>query len=275
MRQRIKTTEPRIEGAAAWLYEAHRARDRFAPLPADLAPRTLAEAYSIQNEYVGMRAASLGQITGYKIALTTPAMRAMVGLGEPIAGDMLDKTIRRYSSQSVARVHAADYVRLLVEFEIAIELAEDLPAIGAPYDRQRMAQAVAAVMPALELADDRNADYSMLPANPLMLVADNAWNEGAALGEPVRDWKDMDLAALRGVATINGKSVGEGHGRDVIGHPLDALAWIANHLASRGLGLWRGDVVITGSLVTSKFPKAGDRVRFEAGALGAVELLVD
>ena len=45
--------------------------------------------------------------------------------------------------------------------------------------------------------------------------------------------------------------------------------------ASRGLGLWRGDVVITGSLVTSKFPKAGDLVRFEAGQLGAVALHVD
>ncbi len=68
--------------------------------------------------------------------------------------------------------------------------------------------------------------------------------------------------------------MGEGHGRDVMGHPMEALAWIANNLASRGLGLWRGDVVITGSLVTSKFPKAGDVIRFDAGALGAVELNV-
>jgi 2-keto-4-pentenoate hydratase len=35
-----------------------------------------------------------------------------------------------------------------------------------------------------------------------------------------------------------------------------------------------GDIVITGSLVTSKFPQAGDRIRFEAGALGSVELQV-
>jgi 2-keto-4-pentenoate hydratase len=271
MRQRAKSAEPRIERAGAWLYEAHRARDRFAPLPADLAPRSATEAYAIQSEYVGMRAATLGQVTGYKIALTTPAMRAMVGLDDSIAGDMLEETIRRGSTS----VRAADYVRLLVEFEIAVAMAEDLPAIGAPYDRQRVAQAVAAVMPALELADDRNADYSILPANPLMLVADNAWNEGAVLGDPVRDWQGVDLAALRGVAKINGQNAGEGHGRDVMGHPLDALAWIANNLASRGLGLWRGDVVITGSLVTSKFPQAGDRVRFDAGALGAVELHVD
>ena len=264
-----------VKRAAEWLFRAHEARDRFAPLPADLAPRSLAEAYAIQNEFVGMRAKTLGQITGYKIALTTSAMRAMVGLGEPIAGDMLDKTIRRTAPDMVPRVRSADYVRLIVEFEIAVELAEDLPAIGAPYTRERMAQAVGALMPALELADDRNADYATLPANPLMLVADNAWNEGAVLGEPVRNWQDIDLAALRGVAVINGINMGVGHGRDVMGHPLDALAWIANNLATRGLGLWRGDVVITGSLVTSKFPKPGDLVRFGAGALGSVELKVD
>ena len=271
MRKRIRTDVPRIESAGEWLFEAHRRRDRFSPLPAELAPRDVSEAYAIQSEYVGARAASLGAIVGYKIALTTPAMRAMVGLSDSIAGDMLEKSILH----GPARVRAADYVRLLVEFEIAVELAEDLPALGAPYDRARVARAVAALMPALELADDRNADYAGLAANSLVLIADNAWNEGAVLGSPVRDWQSLDLAALRGVATINEAAAGEGHGRDVMGHPLDALAWIANNLASRGLGLWRGDVVITGSLITSKFPQAGDRVRFEAGALGAVELLVD
>ncbi len=266
---------PRIERAGEWLYEAHRRRERFAPLPADLAPGDIGEAYTIQSEYVGKRAETLGQVTGYKIALTTPAMRAMVGLNDSIAGDMLDKTILRFNPNSGARVRAADYLRLIVEFEIAFELAEDLPAIGAPYDRKRVAQAVAAVMPALELADDRNAEYANLPGDVLTMIADNAWNEGAVLGKPVQAWQNIDLAALQGVATINAANVGAGHGRDVMGHPLDALAWLANNLAGRGLGLWRGDVVITGSLVTSKFPKAGDLVRFEAGALGAVELRVD
>ena len=100
---------PRIERAGEWLYEAHRARAPFAPLPAELAPRDVGEAYAIQSEFVGMRAASLGQVTGYKIALTTPAMRAMVGLNDSIAGDMLEKTILRGNS----RVRAADYGRLI------------------------------------------------------------------------------------------------------------------------------------------------------------------
>lgn len=266
-----KTRQPRIERAGEWLARAHEARKRFAPLPATLMPRSADEAYAMQAEFVGMRARKLGRVAGYKIALTTPAMRKMMGMTDSIAGAMLEKSLLR----SPARVRAADYVQLLVEFELAFELAEDLPAIEAPYTRQRIEKAVGAAMPAFELADDRSADYARLKDHPLMLIADNAWNEGAVLGKPVREWRDIDLGALSGVAKVNGKKVGEGRGRDVMGHPLEALTWVANNLAARGLGLWRSDVVITGSLVTTKYPKAGDVIRFETEALGAVELTVD
>jgi 2-oxo-3-hexenedioate decarboxylase/2-keto-4-pentenoate hydratase len=138
-----------------------------------------------------------------------------------------------------------------------------------------VAASVGAVMPAFELADDRNADYSTLSAHPLMLIADNAWNEGAVLGEPVQDWRGTDLAALRGTVFADGKQIGEGRGSDVMGHPFEALAWLANNLASRGLGLWRSDVVITGSLIASRFAAPGEALRFDAGPLGAVELQVD
>jgi 2-oxo-3-hexenedioate decarboxylase/2-keto-4-pentenoate hydratase len=74
---------------------------------------------------------------------------------------------------------------------------------------------------------------------------------------------------------IDGKRAGEGRGADVMGHPFEALAWLANNLASRGLGLWRNDVVITGSLVASKFPRPGQTLRFDAGELGSVELRVE
>lgn len=271
MKRPAGTIAPRAEQAARWLLDAHRSRARFAPLPPELAPADVAAAYSIQSAFVGLRAQTLGAVAGYKIALTTPAMRAMVGLKDSIAGEMLSGTLRR----GPARVRGSDYGRLVVECEIAFEMADDLPAVGAPYTRDKVALAVGAVIPAFELADDRNADYTQLAACALTLVADNAWNEGAVLGEPVKDWRAIDLGALKGVASINGEVVGEGHGHDVMGHPLEALAWIANHLAARGMGLWRSDVVITGSLVTSKFPNAGDSVRFDAAALGSVELAVD
>jgi len=259
------------EKAALRLFEAHERRERFAPLPAELAPRSIDEAHAIQDAFVAQRAQKLGGIAGYKVALTSQQMRRFVGVDEPQAGMMLESTLHR----SPARVRAADYVRLVVEFEIAVQIAEDLPAADKPFSRERVARSVGAVMPALELADDRNADYSQLARHPLELIADNCWNEGAVLGAPVQDWKTIDLAAVRGVATINGNKVGEGRGADAMGHPLDAVVWLADHLASIGRGLLRGDVVITGSIVTTKAVTAGDRVLFDAGELGKVELQVD
>jgi 2-keto-4-pentenoate hydratase len=130
-------------------------------------------------------------------------------------------------------------------------------------------------MPALELADDRDADYKVLPRHPLELIADNCWNEGAVLGTPVSDWRGIDLCNARGVATINGVDVGQGRGADAMGHPLDAVAWLADHLASIGRALLRGDVVITGSIVTTKTVKPGDVVHFTVEHLGVVELRID
>jgi 2-keto-4-pentenoate hydratase len=263
--------EPRFEQAAKWLHDAHVHRERFAPIPEELAPQSVEDAYAVQADYVGLRHPLLGPVVGYKVAVTTPAMRQLTGLSDAIAGDMLEKSVLR----GPARIHAGDYVRLIVEFEIAVQLADDLPVVGAPYSREAVAASVGAVMPAFEIADDRNADYTMLAAHPLMLIADNAWNEGAVLGEPVQDWRDIDLAALRGAAFADGKQFGEGRGSDVMGHPLEALAWLANNLASRGLGLWRSDVVITGSLIASRFAVPGETLRFDLGALGAVELKID
>src|SRR5688500_1064032 len=260
-----------INRAAQHLFDAHERRERFAPLPPGIAPRTLAEAHAIQDAFVALRAQKLGGIAGYKLALTSPQMREFVGVREPQAGMMLESTLLR----SPARVRAADYVRLIVEFEIAVEIADDLPSADKPFSRERVAQAVGAVMPALEIADDRNADYKDLARHPLELIADNCWNEGAVLGAPVKNWQGIDLAAVRGVATINGNKVGEGRGADAMGHPLDVVTWLADHLASIGRGLLRGDVVITGSIITTKPVAAGDVVRYDLTELGSVELRVD
>jgi len=263
--------DPRLRRAAWFLVDAHAEREPFGAFPSDAAPRSLDEAYAVQDEFVALKSRACGPVAGYKIALTTPAMRAMVGLTDSIGGTLHEKQVVR----APASVRAADYGRLIVEFEIAVQMAADLPANGAPYTRESAGAAVGSLMPAFELADDRNADYASLRAQALGLAADNAWNEGAVLGAPVSDWRSIDPAQLRGVASINGEVVGEGYGRDVMGHPFEALAWVANNLAARGKHLRAGQFVITGSLVTSKFPKAGDTVRFEIDALGSVELRVE
>jgi 2-keto-4-pentenoate hydratase len=260
----------RVRRAASWLVRQHLDRIASRPMPAALAPRGIEEAYAVQDAFVARKARDCGDVAGHKIALTTSRMRALVGLDAPIAGRLHARQLVR----GPASVRAADYGRLVVEFEIAARMRSDLPPTSAPYSIEQVAAAVGTVMPAFELADDRNADYATLAARGLEMAADNAWAEGVVLGEPTADWRDIDLAALRGTASINGTAVGEGQGADSMGHPFAALAWVASHLAGRGQALRAGDIVITGSLVTSKFPRSGDRLRFDAGALGAVELQV-
>jgi 2-keto-4-pentenoate hydratase len=257
--------------AAQRLFDAHQRREAFAPLPPELAPRTAEEAYAIQDSFVALRAGKLGAVAGYKIALSSKEMQKFVGVNEPQAGVLLESTLHR----TPAKLRAIDYVHLIVEFEIAVQIAADLPVADAPYTRASLAPFVQAVMPAIEIADDRHADYSELAKHPFELIADNGWNEGAVLGVPVAKWTDLDLGAVRGTATINGKVVGEGLGAAALGHPLDALAWIANHLAAHGRGLVFRDVVITGSIITTKTVQAGDLVRFAVDGLGDVELRVD
>ncbi|MBV9190950.1 MAG: fumarylacetoacetate hydrolase family protein [Betaproteobacteria bacterium] len=256
--------------AAKHLLEAHERREPFAPLPPALAPRTAEDAYAIQDSFVALRAERLGAIGGYKIALSSKEMQRFVGVNEPQAGVMLESTLH----QTPARVRAADYVHLIIEFEIAFRMAADLPVADAPYTRASLTPFIEAVMPAIEIADDRHADYSKLAKHPLELIADNAWNEGAVLGAPIERWRDVDLGAVRGVATINGKVVGEGVGAAAMGHPLDSLAWVANHLAAHHRGLVFRDVVITGSIITTKTVQPGELVKFEIDRLGGVELRV-
>ncbi len=263
--------DPRLKRAAWFLVDGHAERESFGPFPEDARPRSVEESYAVQDEFVTLKSRACGPVVGYKIALTTAAMRAMVGLDDSIGGVMHEKQVVR----GPATVRASDYGRLIVEFEVAAQLAADLPLQGVPYTRDSVAAAVGALMPAFELADDRNADYRTLSTQAYGLIADNAWNEGAVLGAAVEDWRGIDLEAIHGVARINGEIVGEGFGRDVMGHPLTALAWVANNLAKRGKHLRAGQFVITGSLVTSKFPKAGDTLGFELGALGSVQLRVE
>jgi 2-keto-4-pentenoate hydratase len=74
---------------------------------------------------------------------------------------------------------------------------------------------------------------------------------------------------------MDGAIIDRGWGRDVLDHPFHLVAWVATHLAATGSVLRAGDIVMTGSLVTTKFPQRSSIYRYELAGLGAVELTVD
>ena len=222
-------------------------------LDATQRPRDEAEGYEVQCAANALLEATLGPIAGHKIGCTTPVMQAFLNIPSPCSGDVFASTVR-HGNGTVSR---AAYRKLGIECEIVAEIGRDVSPDEAPFTRDSIADAVGAVMAGIEIVDDRYRDYRTLGVPTL--IADNFFNAGCVLGEPVRDWKPLNLAALAGRMLINGIEVGRGTGAMVLGHPLAALAWLANARAGRGLGLTRGRFVFLGSLVETKWLEAGDR----------------
>lgn len=254
------------EQAALTLMADHAHKRNLVPFARALGATDLASAYAIQDALVPKLAALHGRRVGYKIGLTSKRMQQLCSIDHPIAGVVFERRLLR----SGCRLRLSDLVRLGLEFEICVRLGRPLPPRAQPYTLDEVSTAIDAVAPAFEVIDDRNSPY---PLDMLSLVADNAWNEGIVLGEWRTAWPD--LAAARGTLLCNDEKIDEGHGRDVLGHPFEPVRWLAEHLSARGEGLNAGEIVSTGSLVTTRFPKAGERYRFTVEGVGTTEVALD
>jgi 2-keto-4-pentenoate hydratase len=113
-----------------------------------------------------------------------------------------------------------------------------------------------------------------LKHNFFSLVAENAWNHGAVLGARIEKNQFPDLWQTTGTAFVDGQAIGSGHSRDVMGHPLTAMAWITNHFQQRGRRFKAGQWVTTGSWLASFFPLPGQHLRFDLAGCADVQVQI-
>ncbi len=255
----------KILAAAKVIATARRSRAKLDALPADIAPASEAEGYKVQRALHDLLRPQVGALVGYKIGCTSKVMQEYLDIPHPCGGGVFEKVVH----ESGAKLAASDYVRVGVECEIAVKLARDLLPAEQPFTAEWMHEAVEAYYPAIEIVDDRYAKWETLGAPTL--VADDFFAAGCVLGKPVARAGAPDLLKVIGRAVVNLKEAGRGTGADVLGHPHEALAWLANHLAAEGRGLHAGQIVLTGSLVKTVWLNAGDHVRMELEGLGNVE----
>jgi 2-keto-4-pentenoate hydratase len=247
--------------AADFLDREHRNRARYRNLPAEFAPRDLKEAYAIQRAFHERLIPRWGPVSGWKIAVTTPAMRRILNIPRPVIGAIFARRIHR----APTRLRAADYIHPGLEFEVALELGSDLPKRSRPYTISEVAPAVAAAFPAFEIVEDRFADYTeTLGAS---LCADNAWNAGIVLG-PRTDRPEPELLrASRGMVVFDGRDLGAG-----MSTPLESLVWLTNELHDNDFPVTKGMIVMTGSLIATQYPRAGSSAHFKVTGLGEADL---
>ena len=243
---------------------------RLEELPEPARPRTPEEAYACQDLLVERLLAHYGgSVIGYKIACTNRMAQELLHVDAPFHGKMLSAT----TQASPGRIARGDFFMCVMEAEFAFRMGRDLASPGRPFAIEEVSDAVEGLLPGLEIVDSRFNSWTTVGAPSL--IADNACHGAWIKGKLLEDWRRLDLASQEVRLLVNGAVREKGSGSAVLGHPLNALVWLANALAARGQRLQAGDYVTTGVTTNIYLAERGDVVRAEFGPVGSAEVVFE
>lgn len=256
------TTLP-IETAVELLLDARSGRRPLAPLSETDPDLTIEQAYAIQDALRVAVERRGERSIGWKLGSTSLASLAVMGGKGPAAGFLFSD---RYTSG--AEVSLGAFVKLAVEVEVAFKMRTQL--VGPGVTPATAASAVEGAIAAFELGDFM---YSGKPRE-VDFIANSRLARAIVLGNRLTSVDGLDLALEGVVYEHNGTIVGTHTAAEVMGDPLNALAWLANHLHTRGLALQPGDVVISGCISKILYPNAGDTIRARFTRVGSIDIKV-
>lgn len=236
------------------------------PLTKTYSDLTIDDAYAVQLLQVQRRLAGGAVVAGYKVGLTSEAMRQQLGVGEPDFGHLLSDM--EYVAD--APIQTSAFLQPRAEPEIALVL--NGPLAGPRITVSQVIAATAYVVPAIEIIDSRIEDWQITLVDT---VADNASSGGYVIGQSPVPLERINLSLTGCVLRRNGRILATGAGAAVLGSPLHAAAWLANELTSRGAQLNAGHVILTGSITSAIPVQAGDAVTASFDQLGSVTAVFD
>ena len=252
-----------IAAASQVLVKHWRDGTKLDALEVRLRPQSRADGYAIQAT---LETQSLGKLFGWKIAATSEAGQKHINVAGPLAGRIMSDTVIADGGTATMK---GNEMRV-GEPEFAFRMGRDLPPRAAPYTVDEVLAAVDTLHPAIEIPDSRFADFA--GAGEAQLIADNACAHLFVLGAATSaNWRAMDLVEERPQITLRDQHY-TGHGKNVLGDPRVALAWLANELRGLGLTLRAGKVVTTGTCHPPLPIQAGDHFAVDFGVLGKVSV---
>ena len=227
----------RIAGVLA---EAEKSRMPVGPV-SDLLPGgiTTDRAHAVCEANIQARIADGERIAGYKVGSTNMQVRLAMGLPDATYGYLMDTMILPTGGE----LRMDEFIDPRLECEICFRLATDLS--GSDLTIEQVLDATEAVSASFELCDSRIRDWKCPYPDWL---ADNGFAARIVLPDRWLPVGDIDLVEEAVVLTQGGQKIAEGKGEMALGHPANAVAWLAGKLHERGRGLSAGMVVMTGSL---------------------------
>lgn len=251
-----------LSQSAQLLLEAARSRTPCPPLRHALTGADIDDAYAIQQLVIGEQMAAGARVIGRKVGLTSPAVQRQMGVDQPDFGVLLSGT-------AYGDAEPIPHDRLLqprVEAEVAFVLGTDLP--DHRVTTADVMRATDLVVAAIEVVDSRIAGWDI---TILDTVADNASSGVFVLGGAPRRLTEIeDLRAAEMTVRRDGEEVSVGRGENCLGHPLNAVTWLANTMADRGSPLRAGEIVLSGALGPLVPAEAGRTYEARISGLGSV-----
>ncbi|MGB3070608.1 MAG: 2-oxopent-4-enoate hydratase [Ottowia sp.] len=242
------------------LYEALKACRTLEPLTNRHPDISIDDAYAIQQRMMKRRLDAGEKVVGKKIGVTSKAVMNMLGVFQPDFGWLTDGMV--YNEGEA--IEAKTLIQPKAEGEIAFVLKKTLKGPGV--SAADVLAATEGVMACFEIVDSRIQDWKIKIQDT---VADNASCGVYVLGDRLVDVRDVDLATCGMVLEKNGEIVATGAGAAALGHPANAVAWLANTLGAHGIALEAGEVVLSGSLAIMVPVQAGDNLRVSIGGIGS------
>jgi 2-keto-4-pentenoate hydratase len=246
------------------IWDAWQAGDRIVALPDALQPSTRVDGYRIQ---ACLEAKSAHPLFGWKIAATSAAGQAHIGVDQPLAGRLLAEMVVPEGSE----LTLAGNAMRVAEPEFVFRLATDLVPRDDPYDVTEVIAAVASLHLGIEVPDSRFVEFPA--AGGPQLIADNACAHRWALGPKApATWRDLDLSVHPVHCTVGSRYERDGSGGNVLGDPRIGLTWLANELSGLGITMGAGQYVTTGTCTSPLDIQPGETVVADFGSLGSMSL---
>lgn len=251
------------ETLATELRAAARTGTPTAPLRDRLQSHGVAMAYEVQQINIRAALSEGRRVVGRKIGLTSRVVQVQLGVDQPDYGTLLDDMALCDGDEvSLSRV-----LQPKVEAEVAFVLGRDLDQHGATPGE--VIRAIEFALPAIEIVGSRIANWDI---KLLDTVADNASSGLFVVGNEPRRLDCLDLRRCGMTMTRRGDEVSTGTGAACLGHPVNAVTWLARKMVEMGEPLRAGDLVMSGALGPMVRAEPGDVFEAAIAGLGSVRV---
>jgi 2-oxo-hept-3-ene-1,7-dioate hydratase len=262
-------TPAQITVAAEMLFQAERTGKQCGLLSLLHPDMTLDDAYAVQAALVARKREAGAKVIGWKIGLTSRAMQQALNITTPDSGVLLDDML----FPDGATVPKGRFIQPRIEAEIAFVMKA--PLQGRHVTRDDVLSATDYVAPSLEILDTRilRADPATGRARIITdTVSDNAANAGIVLGRQRHAVDAFDLRWVGAIVQRDGVVEETGLGAGVLNDPVTGILWLVHRLADYGMGIAKGEVLLSGSFIRPVEAPPGSRFHADFGAFGSVSL---